>query len=68
MKKINFANFTKHLLRIIISAILGFTVLYFYDFKTFYRVILFFGIYLFVSLILETIFKKFKKEEGDKKN
>ena len=59
MKKIKIINFVKHSLRIIISAILSIIVIKFYEFETFLNVLLFLGIYLVVSLILEFIFKRF---------
>ena len=58
MKKISFIKIIKHSLRLIISVILSIAVLYFFNFETFYNIILFTGIYIMVSIILELIFKK----------
>jgi len=57
MQKNKTLNLVKHTLRILISAIISFIVLYFYQFDTFLNIMLFFGIYLVVSLILEKILK-----------
>ncbi len=57
MQKNKTLNLLKHILRIVISAIISFIVLYFYQFETFLNIMLFFGIYLVVSLVLEKIFK-----------
>ncbi len=56
MQKNKTLNFLKHTLRIIISAIISFVVMYFYEFETFLNMVLFIGIYIVVSIILEKIF------------
>ena len=63
MKKLNFINIVKHSLRVIISVTLCFVVIYFYEFETFYNIMIFMGIYIIVSILLELIFKKFKKND-----
>ena len=57
MQKNKTLNILKHTLRIVISAIISFIVIYFYKFETFLNIVLFFGIYLVVSLVLEKIFR-----------
>jgi len=57
MQKNKTLNILKHTLRIVISAIISFIVIYFYEFETFLNIVLFFGIYLVVSLVLEKIFR-----------
>ena len=61
MKKLNFINIVKHSLRVIISVTLCVVVIYFYEFETFFNIMIFMGIYIIVSILLELIFKKFKK-------
>lgn len=63
MIKVNFsaANFIKNVLRIVISAIIGIIAIKRFDLNSFTKIILFFGIYIVVSLALEPIFKKIKK-------
>ncbi len=59
-------QFIKHLLRIIFSAILGFWINSFIDLGAFFNVLLFMFVYIVVSLILEEIFKLFKKDKNGK--
>lgn len=51
----------KNILRLIISAIISIFVLKLYEFNTMMKFVVFFGIYILVSLSLEPVFKRFEK-------
>jgi hypothetical protein len=60
-KKLSFLTFIKNILRIIFSIIISLIILNFYEFNSIMKLVVFFTIYILVSLILEPVFKRFEK-------
>ncbi len=59
MKNTKSISILKHILRVVISCVVALIAISLYDFTSFYRLILFLGIYIVVSMFLEFIFNKF---------
>jgi uncharacterized membrane protein len=60
-------NFIRHVVRIIFSVILSLFGLMFFNFGTFGNMIMFMGIYIGISLMIEPIFQNWEEREKNKK-
>ncbi len=60
-KRNTILNIIKNFIRILLSVLISLYIMGLYNLETFSRIMLFFLIYILISIILEPIFKKLKK-------